>query len=100
MSENYKEQALDHLKEMEDETDFIEGLFSSEEEPEIPEHQPKLDADYAGYMELEGAVKDGDCTIVYVEDGISKKKGCCNLYHPVPSADRFNCGHCKYLGSE
>lgn len=58
---------------------------------------PRISAVAAGYMELEGARKDGDCQIVEVQNGISKDLGCCNLYKPVKGADKFNCGHCGYV---
>lgn len=48
----------------------------------------------AGYMELEGAKKDGDCHLVRVHNGISKELGCCSIYEPRKGADEFNCGHC------
>ena len=56
----------------------------------------------AGYMELEGAKKDGECSVVEVPDGISKDKGCCNNFWP-PTAKKFSCGTCVYVedaGSE
>lgn len=56
----------------------------------------------AGYMELEGAKKDGECSVVEVPDGISRDKGCCNNFWP-PTAKKFSCGTCVYVedaGSE
>lgn len=57
----------------------------------------KIPAAHAGYMELEGAKKDGDCAIVRVSGGISSKKGCCDLYDPQKGADEFRCGECIYV---
>lgn len=52
----------------------------------------------AGYMELRGALKDGDCALVEVERGISRGKGCCNLFEPrSEDADEFRCGECEYV---
>ena len=57
----------------------------------------RVSAQAAGYMELEGAVKDGDCKIVSVRGGISKKLGCCNLFKPARrSVKEFRCGMCKF----
>jgi hypothetical protein len=56
----------------------------------------KVSEEAAGYMELEGAEKDGECQIVHAENGVSLEKGCCNLYKPDPGADEFKCGECKY----
>lgn len=50
--------------------------------------------DQAGYMELDGATKDADCTIVNVEGGVSKDNGCCNLFSPAEGAQSFTCGTC------
>jgi len=62
--------------------------------------QPKIPAAQAGYMELQGAVKDGDCSKVDVEGGISLDRGCCNEFEVQDeSVDQFKCGECKY-GSE
>jgi hypothetical protein len=52
----------------------------------------------AGYMELRGAVKDGDCKEVSVPGGVSKQRGCCNEYKPkTASTDEFKCGECHHL---
>ena len=56
----------------------------------------KINARAAGYMELEGAKKDGDCSVVDVPDGISRDKGCCNNFWP-PTAKKFSCGTCVYV---
>lgn len=51
----------------------------------------------AEYMELRGAVKDGDCEIVDVPGGISKERGCCDRFLPdSPSVTEFRCGKCKF----
>lgn len=51
----------------------------------------------SGYMELDGAVKDGSCKVVDVPGGISLKRGCCNLYKKQKGADEFRCGLCQYV---
>lgn len=57
----------------------------------------KSSAQSAGYMELPGAVKDGDCKIVAVDGGISKKLGCCNLFKLKNGKPKeFRCGTCKF----
>lgn len=57
----------------------------------------RMSPDAAGYMELPGAVKDGDCQRVRVADGISQKLGCCNEYRPGKDSDEFRCGECKFV---
>lgn len=59
--------------------------------------QGRMSADAAGYMELEGAQKDGDCQKVAVEDGISKELGCCNEFDPQPKTQKFSCGTCTLV---
>lgn len=49
----------------------------------------------AGYMELDGAQKDGDC--VLVSGGVSSGKGCCNLFDPAQGAQAFSCGTCTKI---
>jgi hypothetical protein len=57
----------------------------------------RLSAAQAGYMELEGAKKDGDCRKVEVKGGISKELGCCNEFQPEEkTTKRFSCGTCEY----
>ena len=57
----------------------------------------RLTAAQAGYMELAGAVKDGDCKKVKVEGGISKERGCCNEFQPEDGkVAQFRCGKCVY----
>lgn len=52
----------------------------------------------AGYMELGGAVKDGDCEIVDVSGGVSSDLGCCDLFWPESKAARkFSCGTCEFV---
>lgn len=51
----------------------------------------------AGYMELEGATKAGDCDKVEVEGGVSKLLGCCNEYKPQSGAAQFRCGLCTHV---
>lgn len=58
----------------------------------------RMNASAAGYMELKGATKDGDCKKVYVKGGISKQLGCCNEFQPESSSvKQFRCGMCEYL---
>lgn len=69
------------------------GVSPDQSQPKIPEAQ-------AGYMELAGAQKDGDCSKVEVEGGVSLDRGCCNEFQPEDeSTDTFSCGNCKF-GSE
>lgn len=57
----------------------------------------KVSAHAAGYMELRGAKKDGDCDAVNVPGGISLNLGCCNLFDPkARSVDRFRCEDCSH----
>ena len=57
----------------------------------------RLTADKAGYMELTGAVKTGDCSKVQVSGGISDDRGCCNEFEPKSdSVTSFKCGNCEY----
>lgn len=52
----------------------------------------------AGYMELEGAMKDADCHKVNVAGGVSKELGCCNYFEPEEKdTDKFSCGTCEYV---
>lgn len=58
----------------------------------------KMSAQRAGYMELRGASKNGDCRIVEVPGGVSKELGCCNEFKPQDdSVQQFRCGTCLYL---
>ena len=57
----------------------------------------RMTAEQAGYMELEGAKKDGDCHKVNVSGGVSLELGCCNEFEPkAPTVKRFQCEGCKY----
>lgn len=51
----------------------------------------------ADYMELQGAVKDADCSKVEVKGGVSTKLGCCNYYEPQKGAQQFRCGMCEHV---
>lgn len=64
---------------------------------EIEAGAKKIPAAHAGYMELGGAKKDAECAIVDVPGGISKERGCCDLYDPERGADEFRCGECIYV---
>ena len=60
-------------------------------------HLVRISAKQAGYMELPGAEKDGDCRKVEVKGGISQKLGCCNLFELGKDAEKqFRCGTCEY----
>ncbi len=89
------DESLKLIQELVDDYLQIDTLIA-EAEGKVPPSTKKLDSDYAGYMELDGAVKDGDCKIVDVDNGVSKDKGCCNLFHPTSGADKFSCGTCTY----
>src|SRR5579859_6501503 len=57
----------------------------------------RVPADKAGYVELPGATKDGDCNVVAVQGGISLQKGCCNNFALGAGAPKeFKCGSCKF----
>jgi hypothetical protein len=55
----------------------------------------RVSAQTAGYMELDGARKDGDCYLVQVKGGVSFMLGCCNLFNP-DKAKQFQCGSCTH----
>lgn len=58
----------------------------------------RIPAAQAGYMELAGAKKDGDCRKVEVSGGVSRELGCCNEFQPQKKDTRhFDCGDCEYL---
>jgi hypothetical protein len=64
------------------------------------ESSAKIPQAQAGYMELTGAEKDGDCSKVDVQGGVSLDRGCCNEFQPQDEATTtFSCGNCEY-GSE
>ena len=64
---------------------------------EEPAEAEKVSELAAGYMELAGAKKDGDCKIVEVDGGISKDLGCCNLFKPESEkVQKFSCGTCHF----
>lgn len=57
----------------------------------------RVTPEQAGYLELPGAVKDGDCTKVEVDGGVSLALGCCNLFDYDASTEaKFSCGTCSY----
>ncbi len=66
---------------------------------EASEDKRRVSSISAGYMELEGAQKDGDCEVVEVEGGVSKDLGCSNLFEPIAGATSFTCGTCTYFVS-
>lgn len=57
----------------------------------------RISAESAGYMELGGAQKDGDCKVVEVPGGLSKNLGCCNIYKDPGGSQVFSCGTCYYV---
>ena len=58
----------------------------------------KVSSQQAGYMELPGATKHGNCQRVSVDGGVSTKLGCCNLFDWEDSQPKkFACGSCEYL---
>lgn len=58
----------------------------------------RVSAQQAGYLELPGAKKDGDCRTVEVEGGISKDLGCCNQFGWNSKTEKkFSCGTCEYV---
>jgi hypothetical protein len=57
----------------------------------------RMTPEAAGYMELDGANKAGDCDKVKVPGGVSKKLGCCNEFKPDKGATEFRCGTCKHV---
>jgi hypothetical protein len=58
----------------------------------------KIPSAQAGYMELTGAQKDGDCRKVEVAGGVSRERGCCNEFKPEDDETiRFSCGTCEYV---
>jgi hypothetical protein len=59
-----------------------------------------MSAEAAGYMELDGAQKDGDCNKVAVPNGLSRDLGCCNEFDPVPKTQKFSCGTCTLVTDE
>ena len=59
----------------------------------------KESAEQAGYMELEGAQKDADCSKVEIEGGVSSALGCCNEYQPQEGSQEFRFGTCTFVSS-
>lgn len=57
----------------------------------------RMSPEAAGYMELEGADKAGDCGKVRVKGGVSKKLGCCNEFNPQTKVKEFRCGTCTHV---
>lgn len=69
---------------------MIEAAASAKKDNRIPESK-------AGYTELAGAKKDGDCHKVRVAGGISKELGCCNYFQAESKQTQvFSCGTCEY----
>jgi hypothetical protein len=60
----------------------------------------RVSAEAAGYMELDGAQKDGDCSRVNVAGGVSSKLGICReQFEPQEGAREFECGSCQFYKS-
>lgn len=58
----------------------------------------KIPSAMAGYLELAGAKKDGNCVKVEVAGGVSRRLGCCNEFKPQDQkVDAFRCGSCEYV---
>jgi hypothetical protein len=66
----------------------------------VNDNKQRITAQEAGYLELPGAVKDSDCSVVEVDGGVSSEKGCCNSFGIKPETDSFRCGECKYLAGQ
>ncbi|HUX66400.1 MAG TPA: hypothetical protein VMV31_02810 [Terriglobales bacterium] len=79
----------------------VEAAFTGRQQPHgtfDEEHDGgRVSEQTAGYMELEGAQKSGDCSLVEVEGGVSAERGCCNLFAPQAGADEFRCGECQHF---
>jgi hypothetical protein len=61
------------------------------------EKAARMTPEQAGYMELRGARKDGDCSKVAVPGGVSLVLGCCNRFEPLDEGtSKFSCGTCEY----
>lgn len=61
----------------------------------------RMSASAAGYMELVGARKDGDCSKVEVSGGLSKERGCCNEFKPeTRMTTKFSCGTCRFVEAQ
>ena len=77
-----------------------QGPASAPIGPGSPAPTSKIPEAQAGYMELAGAQKDGACSKVDVQGGVSLDLGCCNEFQPQDeSAKAFCCGECEF-GSE
>src|SRR5271166_6550527 len=59
------------------------GVVKREMGGEIELSDLRMDAEEARYEELPGAVKDSDCQIVFVADGVSANGGCCAEWERV-----------------
>jgi signal peptide peptidase SppA len=61
----------------------------------------KTSAAAAGYMELAGAEKDGQCDVVEVAGGVSLDSGMCRkLFDAESDADEFCCEECTHSTAE
>lgn len=79
----------------------VEAAFLGRQQPHgtfDQEHDGgRVSAQSAGYMELDGADKDGNCDLVDVPGGVSGERGCCNLFEPEAGAERFACASCEHF---
>lgn len=61
-------------------------------------NKTRITAEQAGYLELPGATKDADCSVVEVDGGVSSERGCCNSFGwKTEDVEYFRCGECKYV---
>ncbi len=56
----------------------------------------RLTAFEAGYVEFPDAAKDGDCLRVFVDGGVSRDGGCCNVFDKTDIV-KFSCGTCTQI---
>ena len=73
------------------------GVQPQPDSPQLGSNGGQMDGASAGYMELEGAQKDADCSKVQVEGGVSSDLGNCHEFEPQQGAQSFNCGSCANL---
>ncbi|MGH9467911.1 MAG: hypothetical protein ACRD1Y_11210 [Terriglobales bacterium] len=77
----------------------VEAAFTGRPQPygSYDGGDERVSAATAGYTELGGAHKNGDCNLVTVLGGISAARGCCNLFAPESGAQQFCCGECDHF---
>lgn len=57
----------------------------------------RISAKGAHYMELQGATKSADCSVVRVPQGVSTDKGLCYRFSAKSGAACFCCGDCTHV---